>query len=255
MKRSRIFWLIAVPGFLACLALLLPISPLYMPQLIASYMLTEDGRSLSSWIKALKDDDPDVRVEACQALSRRGAEGAEAVPALAAVMLEDSSSEVRGEASRALTMMVPASRAVVPALAQALQDSDPWVRMYAVLTLLRLRSEARPAVPALLIALKDKRNDTNLRVFRITIREVVALTLGWASAGTDEAVPALMAALTSNTSRGMRVALIRALGDIGAPARPATRQLRTFLEDTDSYVREAAEQSLQQIGASGPAGK
>src|SRR5207244_6799070 len=50
-------------------------------------------------------------------------------------------------------------------------------------------------VPALIPALKDKANQTNLNTFLFTIQHQVALALGKASAGTAQGVPPLMEAL------------------------------------------------------------
>ncbi len=250
VKRRRILWLLAGVAFLACLAMLIPASPVYLPRLMGSYLLGEDGRSLRGWVKALHHDDPEVRSQASHALGRMGADAADAVPALAEVLLEDPSRGARIEAALALTKMAPASKAAVPALAQALEDPEPFVRMNAALALMKLRTEARPAIPALLEALKAKRNDTNLKAFHATIQEVVALTLGWASAGTDEAVQGLNEALTPSASPGMRLSIARALGEVGEPARSTAPRLRALLKDPDPDISRAAGVSLKKIGAS-----
>src|SRR2546425_39160 len=78
-----------------------------------------------------------------------------------------------------------------------------------------------PAIPALIQALRDHRNRTNAGMFLFTIQEGAAIALGRASDGSGEAVPTLMATLKGTDYLPLRLAVIRALGDIGAAARPA----------------------------------
>src|SRR5262249_36564614 len=153
----------------------------------------------------------------------------EAAPALAEIMLRDRNREVRIEAALALSKMSPASRPAVPALGQALQDPEPLVRMYATLALFRLRGEARPAVPALIQALGDERNQERLAQSGYTIRELMIGALGRASAGSAEAVPVLTEILEKGGTEAQRQAAARALGDVGAEARPAAPRLRKML--------------------------
>jgi hypothetical protein len=119
----------------------------------------------------------------------------------------------------------------------------------ATLALMRLGPDARPAVPALIKAIDNDANKSNLRAFTATVREVMVVTLGRASAGTDEAVPVLTKALETATTDKMERAAARALGEVGPPARPAVPVLRKFLKDTNPDTREAVEEALQKIGA------
>ena len=246
MTRRGTLWLVVCVVALAGFAVLLPHSPVYVTNLFSGQD-RYGGHSRSYWIDNLDNPDARVRQEAIFALGACGSDSGEAVPALAAILAGDAEGKVRSEAALALMKMHPASRTALPELSQALQDEEPGVRMYAALALFRLGNEARSAVPALIQALGDEGNQRNVGTFFFTIRELVALTLGRASAGTAEAVPALMEVLRGNGTMALRRAVTRALGDIGTEARPAAPQLRKMLTDQRLPLREAAAEALRKI--------
>jgi HEAT repeat protein len=255
MTKRRVLWSLAGLLMLVALALLIPSSPAYAPKLVERYVHQHDGHGTGYWMDALDSPDAQARRKAVHSLGMIGTDAEEAVPALAAVMREDPDVTVRIEASLALFRMAPASRSAVPALAEALGDDEPLVRMNAANTLFRLRTDARAAVPALIEAARAPENGGRLLTFGVTIREVATLALGRASAGTAEAVPALTQLLEAAETGGMRRAAVRALGDVGADARPAAPQLRALLTQDDSLLREAAEEALRKIGdEAAPAG-
>src|SRR5262249_42691298 len=72
-------------------------------------------------------------------------------------------------------------------------------------------AEARPALPALVVALGDE---------DVVVRRRVAMALGMMGAEAKEAVPALTAAL-GDPSDAVRLHAAAALGEIGPEARPA----------------------------------
>src|SRR5207302_3027816 len=80
-----------------------------------------------------------------------------------------------------------------------------------------------------------------------TIQEMAALALSRAGTGCAEVVPALAAALEAAAPEETRVAVARALGELGAEARPAAPQLRALLKDNSSRVRQAAGDALGMI--------
>jgi HEAT repeat protein len=248
MNRGRVLKMLAALAFLAAFAMLVPASPIYLPKIV-NWNGDHDGHSTGYWIRSLDSSDEELRRRAIDALGRIGAAAGEGVPALAVILLEDNQREARIEASLALAKMAPASRAAVSALAMALQDKEPFVRRNAAAALLALRAEARTAVPDLIKALANKDNHTNLGKFPSTIQETIAVALGKASAGSDEAVPALLEALKSATTQEMRLAVAHAFGEIGAPARSAAPHLRALLDNRSPEVREAAAEALAKIGA------
>jgi HEAT repeat protein len=249
MKSRYILLPLSGIVILALFAVLIPASPIYLEKII-NWDSFSNGHSTGYWMGDLENSDAKVRREAIHNLGRLGAGAGEAVPALGAILLEDTDPNNRREAALALSKMAPASRAAVSALAQALEDKELFVRRNATVALLALGEEARPAVPALIRALKDKTNRTNLDEFTFTIQQTMALTLGEASAGSSEAVPALLEALkAAEDSLEMRLCAARGLGAIGPPAQPAVPQLRTLLKDQSSDVRKAAGEALEKIGS------
>jgi HEAT repeat protein len=240
-----------------------------------------DGHSISYWMKELDNPDNDVRNHAIHALGGLGPDAAEAVPALSKIMLESPSRENRIEASLALTKMTAVAQSAVPALAKALEDKELWVRMNAACALSYLGAESRPAIPELLKALPDKTHQTNLRTFPFTIQDQVALALARATAGTDEGVPALMAALKEflndhrnvviktvqngqrsrkedpkadeeatmvNTVIRTKMAFARAFGEVGPKAKAAVPLLKQMeKEDQISDFKQAAEDAIEKI--------
>jgi HEAT repeat protein len=174
------------------------------------------------------------------------------VPALARIMVEDAEPRLRNEAAFALSKMAPACKNAVPELARALRDDVPLVRMNAARTLFCLGQEGRSATPALLECLNDPANETNLDIFTFTIQHQVALALGRVSAGTSEAVPALCEALKAADNDGLRVTMIRALGEVGEPARPALEEMRRFADARDPDLRFTVAEALARIEGAPP---
>ena len=245
-KRRRAVWIVIGLLVVALVAMLIPGSPVYLPDIMASGG-QHDGHSTRYWTKALDDPDPETRKSACFALGAIGAEAERAVPKLAALMLEDQDPVVRAEAALALSKMDPATKAAVPQLAKALEDADPIVRMNAARALFRLKQDARPAVPAMLKAMADDENQTNVGIFTTTVYELVVLALGRATAGTDEAVPVLTDALKKAPRLEARLAAIRALGEVGPAAKSVVPILKPLLEDKDRNIKEAADEALRKI--------
>src|SRR5262249_27235603 len=110
------------------------------------------GKSVSEWVKALKDKQAKVRGEAAAALKQLGPKAGAAVPALIE-LLQDSDPFVRIEAVAALEAIGPAA---VPPLVRALAAPNDNTRMGAALTLGQFGDRAKKAVGALQKALADK---------------------------------------------------------------------------------------------------
>jgi HEAT repeat protein len=246
MRKRLLFWVPTLTVALAGVAVALPASPLYLPDFLFRGGF-HDGHPTRYWIQELNAPDAEARYQAIHSLGAIGPEAGEAVPALAKILRRDPERGLRVEAALALTKMRPASERAIPALADALADDDRQVRMYAVIALAGLGRASRPAVPALTVALQDKTNHTYVSTFTFTIQEEAAIALGRASAGTAEAVPALMETLQSSSSFGLRQAAARALGRVGAEARAAVPLLRTMLQDEGRVPRWVVEDALLQI--------
>ena len=247
--RRAIVWLIIAFVALAAVALLYPKSPVYFSTFLSNEG-EHDGHSTRYWMREMKSADDETRWRAIFSLGAIGPKAGDAVPDLAKILHEHPDGRTRSEAALALSKMAPASKPAVPALADALSDKDYIVRWNAAMALFQLRSEARPAVPALINAVKDQSNKTNMGAFPSTIHDVAALALGRASAGTPDAVPVLVEALKNAEAPEARIALTRALGEVGPEAKAAVPQLRLMCKDIDHWVRESAVESLEKIGGS-----
>jgi HEAT repeat protein len=136
------------------------------------------GKAAHLWIQDLKDKDADTRQRAAQALGH-----------------------------------IRRSRAVVPALIDAVHDPDYQVREEVVVALGRLGPRAQSAVPVLIDGLKDKDGG---------VRERSADSLGKIGCENDTVIPALIDALKE---KDVRLHAARALGGFGAKAKVAVPAL------------------------------
>jgi len=232
---------------LAALALLLPFSPLYLPDVLTSGPQYE-GKSARRWTRVLNESEAKDRKAAAFALGSIGKDAGESVPELARILTDDPDRECRAEAALALTKMAPASKEAVPALMKALTDSEPLVRLNAALALSKLDADARPAVPELITAMQSPENTTNAGAFHVTIQEMAALALARATAGTADAVPLLTAALEGAKTGDARISYLRALAYVGPEARTAAPQIRAAKKAGSKAVKEEADIALQKIG-------
>jgi HEAT repeat protein len=235
-------------SLLAGIGFLVPCSSAYLPSLLFHYSHYQEGHSLGYWVRALKQPNDEVRLQAIEALGGLGPDAAEVVPELAKILTDDPDDNTRHQAVMALAKIAPASAAAVPALARALdKDEVLVVRMDAAIALSRLGTQARPAVPILIRAMQRRGNRTNLTSFTFTIQEMAAIALGRVTAGTPDGVAALLEALQSARTASKRRLVANALGDVGAPSKEAEPSLRALLTDDSPEVRKAAKEALQKI--------
>jgi len=128
---------------------------------------------------------------------------------------------------------------------KVLQTAEsPDDRSTAAFALAQAKGKAKPAVPALAAALKDRNK---------TVRANVATALGLIGPAAAEAVPALVAAMKApDTATGAAAAM--ALGGIGDGAKAAVPDLTAVVKDAaqPAELRRAAAYGL---GGIGPAAK
>ena len=115
---------------------------------------SHQGKSLSEWLTMLEEQDPAKRYAAIRAVGEIGPEAKEAIPALIQTIRE-----TRNRNKRFLVASVHAllgmGREVVPHMITLLKDDDWEIRRGAAWMLGKLGPEAEDAVPALTEALRD----------------------------------------------------------------------------------------------------
>lgn len=128
----------------------------------------------------------------------------------------------------------------VDILVETLGKNAPDLRLMAVVSLSRLKSHARNAVPALIRA---------LRVDDEFFRSLVAGALGSIGPDARAAVPVLVEAL-EDESKHVRSKSAQALGAIGPDSKPAVpRLIEMMKDDGDKFARARAALALGRIGS------
>jgi HEAT repeat protein len=129
------------------------------------------------------------------------------------------------------------ARRAIPALIEALKDTDPSVRWTAALALGNIPGDMRIAVPALVEALHDQDDE---------VRKHAADSLGSIGQSPELAVRALVTSLKDDSLS--RNSSTRALIKFGPAARTAAPALIALLQGDDRYLPWYAAQVLGAIG-------
>jgi HEAT repeat protein len=179
------------------------------------------GRTKKAWIASLRDDDPRVRLQACEALGLLGPAADEAVPELTRTAT-DPNEPVRRAALLALGEMREKSAAVVPLLISALLAQKEFT--YTVRLQEAIARIGGPAVPHLIEHLSDASPSHRVRCVETLGR------MGHEAAG---AVPALFTKLkkVSRDDDAFFRKLVATIGRIGPAANPCVTLLTDLLED------------------------
>jgi hypothetical protein len=123
----------------------------------------EPKEDVVTLVSQLKDKDPLVRLRAARELAALGPAAKLAIPALKEAAENDEDEVVRIAARRALQAAVDTqSKETLTTLLQQLQDKDPLVRLQAATKLGKLGASAKSALPALKQALTDSDEDVRL---------------------------------------------------------------------------------------------
>lgn len=184
--------------------------------------------------KALKDADPRTASGAAQSLGNLGAEGADAVAALAEAMRGTNIVLCR-LAAKALSQIGPPSLATLIA---HLQHADPFVRGESALALGWMGPSARSAVPFLAQALRSVRPNSR----RMLLPEADDGSSGTA---TPPIPPPPSDAATAEDN--CRIFAAQALGRIGPAAAPALSELQIAVRSGPDALRQAALQAIRNI--------
>lgn len=218
---------------------------------------------LAKLVDALGSADQAARLEAIDHLGRMGDQAAEAVPALAG-LLEDESPSVRAHAAEALGHIGAPARRAVRKLIKLLTDDDPVVRREAVEAIADIRPGPRVTIPLMAEVLKDDDPAVVIRALNVVAdlgeRAVPFLTEAlqdeetayWACLVVSEigpdakaTVPALIGLVEKGGHLEKREAIL-ALAAIGEAAAPAAGVLAKTLED--EIHRVPATYALGSIG-------
>jgi HEAT repeat protein len=197
--------------------------------------------SIQALARALKDTDPNVRIEAVNALAELGPAAAETVPALLDALdsnakLTLESQDFQMAVARALTRI---GKPAVPALVRTIGESEKWqVRSAAVRAIADMRRGAIDAVPGLVEILKG----SGVKFTRAGGDAARALA-GIGKPAVPELIELVKDSIPIETpnifeSHHRKMALhhaARALGQIGPDAVDAAPTLAAALKDVDEF--------------------
>lgn len=208
-------------------------------QLAANALVRLGDQAVAPLADGLQDPKVSVRQASAQALGELG-EAAASVAGDLATLLTDANAGVRATAARALARIGPAARAGAgAALATAVEDSNPLVRMRAASALISLDHERGRAVGPFLEGLADENS---------LVRRSAAECLAVVGPEGRKAIPALTDAL-SDEDPHVRLACVEALGNQGAHARSAFALISEMSdsEGEPEEVRRACEAALERM--------
>src|ERR1019366_5729632 len=192
---------------------------------------------ISRDLRDLKDKNATVRARAADSLGNNATEQTrKAIPALVEA-LKDTDESVRGAAAFALGNIPGDRQVAVPALVKALQDENGSVRNYAAKSLGMIGQSPELAVPALVGALKDDRDSRYFTTDALIKFGPAART----------AVPDLIVLLKGNDPYLPSYAA-KVLGAIGPHAQAAAPTLARMLSATNDQDRLEAADALAKIG-------
>jgi HEAT repeat protein len=222
-------------------------------------------------LKALKHPDAGVRYRAIQTLINVGGPLAKiAVPDLREMLKEDKHPQVRVKAAEALWKIDKTSTAaLLPVLLAAMKDKEPSTRALVPPVIALFGAKAKTGLPALFEALKD--TDLGVKISVITaLGDLGPVAKGAAgplldltadkqffilepfvgAALTnlgDGTIPILTKALAAPAAERRRVSAY-ALGSMGPKAAPAAEALAKALDHDDPATRQQAARALGKIG-------
>lgn len=191
--------------------------------------------------RALRDSDPDIQLQAVMGLKELGRPAVPAIPELSR-LLSSEDSRLRFSTARTLMELDSRKDRYLPVFVKILQDQSELdlYRIGAVQTLGEMAPDRKEARAALLDALAD--SDP-------TLRSAAADALS--RAGSVAITPLLESLKSPNTQS--RAGAVRVLGLIGRGRPEVVEALISALQDRERSVRYMAVQALAEIGADAPA--
>ncbi len=214
----------------------------------------DDRLAVPALIKAMKDVNGRVRIRATDTLYSR-AHGAEPllpmlqVPVTAAFLeaLQDTEPKVRGYAVKGLGFPKETEKVVVAAISKTLrEDQDSQVRVDTAIAVGNMKEFAKPALPHLLAALRDPDKEVRKYVAFALANSRRADRFGHTLGVEQEAMAGLLQALKDEAAE-VRCAALYGFSFIGPLAKAGVPAMIKALQDPDKRVRACAAQNLRRM--------
>lgn len=190
------------------------------------------------WLELIQHREFRVREKAIDALIQYRKDGEDTVAELIEILETHGSSQVRLSVARALGGMRSDAKPAVPALCKALKDSNWNGRDAAAEALGTIRGDLGRTIPALVGALNGDQDER--------VRGKAAEALGRLRSGEAKAVAALAAAL-QDADANVQAYAAEALGQIGQKAKAAVPALEKAAQLESFIVSDAARRALGKV--------
>ena len=201
-------------------------------ELAGVHLRQESREVLSHLLRMIESRDTNVQAQAVLAFAAMDGHARPAIPKLAKLLWNDTSSLA---AARALAAI---GRSALPALTNSLASPVLYVRRNAARGIGLLRADARSAVPQLVQVLDDP--DDDLRYF-------ASRALGHIALEPEQAVPALVSRIQDKSLEVRKIAIV-SLGKFRGEAKAAVPALRhKVLWSNHQDIRNAALLALKEI--------
>jgi len=189
--------------------------------------------------EALTSEDRSTHAALALALFRTGESGDAALFTLVSLLDEEAGPDLKLEAVQALGAIGPAAAPAVPGLVVALKDKDARVRAAAAATLGAIGPGAKRASRVLGDALRDPDAE---------VRRQAAGAIGEVGPAAAASVPALLRGIDGSDTEQTRLC-VQALGQIGPETKTIMPALEVQLKSANKDVREAAIRAVGNMGA------
>jgi HEAT repeat protein len=200
------------------------------------------GRSLAEWLVAIGDAHAGVRDTAAYALTRLVPAFPAALPAVMraeADLLGDADEEVQAEATAALIAVGPGSDSTVPIMIGVLaRDPNASARVHAAQVLGALGQLSRAAIPTVIGALSDS---------NASVRLVAVNALGRIGLPVDQL--RIVARVSTDSVAAVRAAAVEALIALHAPAETLRAIGERAAQDPVALVRVESAYALASSGS------
>ncbi|MBS0265495.1 MAG: HEAT repeat domain-containing protein [Planctomycetes bacterium] len=196
--------------------------------------------SVPNLTNALTDGSPAIRREAAMTLARIGPKAAPAVDELAGV-LNDRDPALRNAALLALAAIGPDATGAISKIVPLLEDSMYPVRYAAIFALGKIGRTARGALPVL---------EKNLQDPDSFLQTASAWALLQIDSNAEKRASQVLKPLVNGLSvpdPRVRIQVVKALGILGAAAKPALKDIEKLADDANPEVKKAVAETLKKI--------